>query len=134
MSFYGTTGVLATIALTTATLAILKHTLWPRHPPIIPSPLHTVLPSLSETSLSALDYRADAFPGARDVSTPYGSIRVYEWGPETGPKVLFIHGISTTCMTLGKLAHSLVNEKGCRVMLFVCPPCPFYTHPHYGIY
>ncbi|KAK1755146.1 Alpha/Beta hydrolase protein [Echria macrotheca] len=119
MSFSGTTtGVLATVALTTAALAILKHTLWPRHPQIIPSPLHTVLPSLSEASLSALDYRPDAFPGARDVSTPYGSIRVYEWGPETGPKVLFIHGISTTCMTLGKLAHALVNEKGCRVMLF----------------
>jgi signal recognition particle GTPase len=48
----------------------------------------------------------------------YGSIRVYEWGPEDGPRVLFIHGINTTCQTLGKLAHALV-KKGCRVMLFV---------------
>ena len=32
--------------------------------------------------------------------------------------MLFVHGISTSCVTLGPLAHSLV-ERGCRVMLFV---------------
>jgi pimeloyl-ACP methyl ester carboxylesterase len=47
----------------------------------------------------------------------YGSIRVYEFGPEDGPKVLMIHGINTTCQTLGKIANTLVH-KGCRVMLF----------------
>jgi pimeloyl-ACP methyl ester carboxylesterase len=29
-----------------------------------------------------------------------------------------IHGISTSCQTLGPLAHELVNRFGCRVMLF----------------
>ncbi|KAL4972320.1 Alpha/Beta hydrolase protein [Aspergillus desertorum] len=59
----------------------------------------------------------DVLPGARDVKTPYGSIRVYEWGPEHGPKVLLVHGITTPCISLGGLAHSLV-DRGCRVMLF----------------
>jgi len=43
---------------------------------------------------------------------------VYEFGPEDGPKVLFVHGISTSCVTLMHLANALV-KKGCRVMLFV---------------
>ncbi|KAL2798881.1 Alpha/Beta hydrolase protein [Aspergillus keveii] len=71
----------------------------------------------------------DALPGARDVQTPYGSMRVYEWGPEDGRKVLLVHGITTPCISLGGLAHALVDQ-GCRVMLFDlfgrgysdCPP------------
>jgi pimeloyl-ACP methyl ester carboxylesterase len=59
----------------------------------------------------------DVLPGARDVQTPYGSIRVYEWGPEDGPKVLLVHGITTPCISLGGLAHAFV-DRGCRVMLF----------------
>jgi hypothetical protein len=45
-------------------------------------------------------------------------MRVYEWGPEDGRKVVFVHGISTPCVSLGSIAHGLV-KKGCRVMLFV---------------
>ncbi|KAL2820823.1 Alpha/Beta hydrolase protein [Aspergillus cavernicola] len=59
----------------------------------------------------------DVLPGARDVQTPYGSIRVYEWGPEDGSKVLLVHGITTPCISLGGVAHALV-DRGCRVMLF----------------
>lgn len=59
----------------------------------------------------------DVLPGARDVASPYGSIRVYEWGPEDGPKVLFVHGITTPCIALGGVAHALA-DRGCRVMLF----------------
>jgi len=44
-------------------------------------------------------------------------MRVYEWGPETGRKVLLVHGITTPCVALGSVANALV-EKGCRVMLF----------------
>ncbi|RKK90471.1 hypothetical protein BFJ68_g16452 [Fusarium oxysporum] len=47
----------------------------------------------------------------------YGSIRVYEWGPETGPKVVLIHGMSTCTMTLWPIAEALVS-RGCRVLLF----------------
>jgi pimeloyl-ACP methyl ester carboxylesterase len=48
----------------------------------------------------------------------YGNIRVYEFGPEDGRKVLFLHGISTSCMTLAAIAEELVAKQGCRVMLF----------------
>ncbi|KAI9795450.1 MAG: hypothetical protein M1835_005784 [Candelina submexicana] len=44
-------------------------------------------------------------------------MRVYEWGPEDGRKVLLIHGISTPCLALGGVAHGLA-ERRCRVMLF----------------
>jgi pimeloyl-ACP methyl ester carboxylesterase len=133
--------VVATTAIaTTATLSLLKRYLWRTHPNIIPSPLHTLLPRLSQPELDKLEYKPDAFPGARDVVTPvtpppfphltylsshstdkttqYGSIRVYEWGPESGEKVLLVHGISTTVQTLTKVAHELVDVHGCRVMFF----------------
>ncbi|KAM7205807.1 Alpha/Beta hydrolase fold [Naviculisporaceae sp. PSN 640] len=106
------------VVATVAALSVLRRALWPVHPKTIPSPLHTVIPKLSKAELDRLEYKPDAFPGARDVETPYGSIRVYEWGPESGEKVLFVHGITTSCQSLGPLAHALVNEKGCRVMLF----------------
>jgi len=84
---------------------------------VIESPRTTLLPKLSETEKSKLPYPPDVLPGARDVSTPYGSIRVYEFGPENGRKVLLVHGISTPCISLGAVAHCLA-ENGCRVMLF----------------
>ncbi|KAF3045495.1 hypothetical protein E8E12_008088 [Didymella heteroderae] len=81
------------------------------------SPRESVLPGLSGDELKKLPYPPDALPGARDVDSPYGSIRVYEWGPEDGEKILLIHGISTPSIALTDLACKLV-EKGCRVMLF----------------
>lgn len=83
---------------------------------VVPSPLKS-LPQLSTEEVSKLPYPPDLYPGARDVDTPYGSIRVYEWGPESGRKVLLVHGISTPCLSLGSLAEKLV-ESGCRVMMF----------------
>ncbi|KAI6848166.1 putative alpha/beta hydrolase [Hortaea werneckii] len=83
---------------------------------VIPSPRHS-LQLLSAQDLTSLPYPPNALPGARDVDTPYGNIRVYEWGPEDGRKVLLVHGISTPCIALANLADSLV-DKGCRVMLF----------------
>ncbi|KAI1107956.1 alpha/beta-hydrolase [Jackrogersella minutella] len=84
---------------------------------IAPSPLTTVLPALQEQEAADLPYPPDALPGGRDVLTPYGSIRVYEWGPEQGERVLFVHGISTPAVSLGNLGHELAG-RGCRVMLF----------------
>ena len=84
---------------------------------VTPSPLESALPEMSELEIKKLAYPPDYFPGARDVPTPFGTIRVYEFGPETGQKVLFVHGISTPCVSLGGMAHGLV-AKGCRVMLF----------------
>lgn len=68
---------------------------------IIRSPRATLLPHLSEAEIANLPYPPDILPGARDVTSPYGTVRVYEWGPEDGRKVLLVHGISTPCVALG---------------------------------
>lgn len=81
------------------------------------SPRDSLLPRLSKAEIANLPYPPDALPGARDIPSPYGTIRAYEWGPEDGPKVLLVHGISTPCLALGSVAHGLV-AKGHRVMLF----------------
>ncbi|KAM0713028.1 hypothetical protein Q7P35_000479 [Cladosporium inversicolor] len=68
--------------------------------------------------LATCAYPPTSLPGARDVLTPYGSIRTYEWGPTSGRKILFVHGISTPCIALAGLAQELVEQHGCRVLLF----------------
>ena len=83
---------------------------------ILPSP-RKALELLSSQDPETLPYPPDALPGVRDVDTPYGNIRVYEWGPEDGRKVLFVHGISTPCIAFARMAQLMV-ERGCRVMLF----------------
>ena len=87
---------------------------------VVPSPLRTLIPSLSDAEAAVLPYPPDAYPGARDVVSPYGSLRVYEWGPEDGRKVVLVHGITTPCVALGAIAHGLVDD-GCRVILFDLP-------------
>lgn len=64
-----------------------------------------------------MPYPPELFPGGRDVETVYGTIRVFEWGPEEGEKVLLVHGIGTPCIAMGDMAWELVR-KGYRVMLF----------------
>lgn len=96
---------------------------------VIPSPRTTLLPQLSAAEQDDLPYPPDGLlPGARDVDSPYGSVRVYEWGPEDGPKVLLVHGISTPCIALAAVAEELVKS-GRRVMLFgeFCSN-PFFSH------
>ncbi|KAI5927744.1 Alpha/Beta hydrolase protein [Camillea tinctor] len=109
--------IATTVVTTVALLSLARISLWPRKSEIIRGPLTTSVPRLSEAERAAIPYQPDHFPGARDVETPYGNIRVYEFGPEDGRKILFIHGISTSCMTLTHIAKPLA-EKGCRVMLF----------------
>ncbi|KNG84537.1 alpha/beta hydrolase [Aspergillus nomiae NRRL 13137] len=64
-----------------------------------------------------LPYPADAFPGGRRVQTVYGTIQVFEWGPEHGEKVLLVHGLGTPCIALGNMAKEFVR-RGYRVMMF----------------
>ncbi|GME39649.1 putative alpha beta hydrolase family protein [Neofusicoccum parvum] len=84
---------------------------------VLLSPRTTLLPTLSPEEASQLPYPPDVLPGARDVTTPYGSLRVYEWGPEDGEKVLLVHGISTPSVALAAIAEALAR-RGKRVMLF----------------
>ncbi|QPH01714.1 hypothetical protein C2857_005917 [Epichloe festucae Fl1] len=110
--------VVTTTAMATTSLIVLARiALWPRKRAVLKSPLRTVMPRLSSEELAGLAYVPDSFPGARDVDTPYGTIRAYEFGPQRGQKVLLVHGISTSCITLSRIAHALV-DRGCRVMLF----------------
>lgn len=88
-----------------------------RQKAVISSPLTTLLPKLSVEEQKRLPYPPDILPGARDVDSPYGSIRVYEFGPENGRKVLLLHGVSTPCLSLAGVAQKLAG-RGCRVMLF----------------
>ena len=87
---------------------------------VVPSPIDTLIPKLSEAEAADLPYPPDAYPGARDVASPYGILRVYEWGPENGRKVILVHGISNPCVALGAIAHGLVDN-GCRVVLLDLP-------------
>lgn len=83
-------------------LGILVKTLYRgEDDPIIPSPRETQLPYLSPSEKAKLPYPPDVLPGARDIPSPYGSLRVYEWGPEHGRRVLMVHGISTPSIALG---------------------------------
>lgn len=84
---------------------------------IIDSPLPWIRETLTRKQQEKLPYAPDALEGPRDVATPFGNIRVYEWGPQEGKKVLLVHGISTPCIALSGLAEELV-QRGCRVMLF----------------
>lgn len=101
----------ATAASLSAVLAMRRKTAF------TPSPRKTILPTLSAQDIAALPYPPDVLPGSRDVTTPYGSIRIYESGPEDGERVLLVHGISTPAVALGDLANELV-KRGYRVMLF----------------
>ncbi|KAM0196622.1 hypothetical protein ACHAPA_001507 [Fusarium lateritium] len=110
--------VTTTIFSTIVFLAIARTLLYPVQPKTLTNPLKEgVYDKSNADKVKNLVYQPDQFPGARDVETPYGSIRVYEFGPEEGEKVLFVHGISTPCITLAPIALALV-KRGYRVMLF----------------
>jgi pimeloyl-ACP methyl ester carboxylesterase len=83
-------------------------------PRIVPSPLSTH----DASALARVPYPpSDYIPGARDVATPYGNMRIYEFGPvDASRKVLLVHGISTPCVSLAGIASGLA-DKGYRVML-----------------
>lgn len=87
---------------------------------VVPSPIKSFLPKLSPEEARSCPYPPDAFPGIRDIESPYGNLRVYEWGPEDGRKVVLVHGISNPCIALGAIAYGLA-DKGCRVMMFDLP-------------
>lgn len=109
--------VTITVLTTLALLPFIRAYLSPPHPKVLPSPLKTTLAHLPPAQLAALDYTPSAFPSPRDVPTPYGSVRAYEFGNPNGRKTLLIHGISTTCQTLGPIATALA-ARGRRVLIF----------------
>lgn len=62
--------VAVTVTVTVALMWLARATLYPCGQSVIPSPLRTQIPRLLEKEVARLDYGPDAYPGARDVSTP----------------------------------------------------------------
>ena len=83
----------------------------------VASPRDSLLPHISPEQAAALPYSPTLLPGGRDVLTPYGTMRVYEWGPEEGRRVILIHGDTTPAPILGVIADGLAR-RGCRVLIF----------------
>ena len=114
-------GVLASAtAAAIISFALLRRSVASKEPStlrrVIPSPRQTLLPKLSPAQANALAYPPNFFPGARDVETHYGTMRVYEWGSVDGMKVLLLHGDTTPAPMFAPIAESLA-KKGCRVMI-----------------
>jgi pimeloyl-ACP methyl ester carboxylesterase len=121
--FYLALGAAAAVSISAIAGILIATSLLQQNSPkkkkqnIISSPLKTHLPHLTPTEISLLPYPPDVLPGHRSVPTPYGTIHVFEFGPEDGEKVLLLHGISTPCLALGTVAEELAG-RGYRVMLF----------------
>ncbi|KAJ2905720.1 hypothetical protein MKZ38_004587 [Zalerion maritima] len=100
-----------------AALAIAIKAL-PRKPPrrTVPSPRDAV-DELTSEERADLPYPPNCLPGGRDIETPYGTVHVFEWGPETGERVMLVHGISTPCISLADLGWEFAR-KGFRVIVF----------------
>lgn len=86
----------------------------------ISSPITSLIPFISAEQAANMAYPPNALPGGRDVPTFYGNMRVYEWGPLDGEKVMFVHGDATPSLVFSKIAQILVDV-GFRVMLFGKP-------------
>lgn len=103
----------AIVLIARLTLFLNKPKSWRKS---IPSPRDTLLPFLTPSEVSALPYPPNVLPGARDVESPYGTMRCYEWGPEEGRKVILVHGDTTPAPMLGPIAVKLA-ERDCRVLV-----------------
>ena len=66
----GAATIAATVAVTATLLMAGRAWLYPARGAVIPGPLQTAIPKLSQKAVAMLDYPPDAFPGARDVPSP----------------------------------------------------------------
>jgi len=55
----------------------------------------TLLTRVSAAQRPGLPYAPDVLPSSHDIDRPYGSMRIYEFGPKAGRKVLSIQGQAT---------------------------------------
>lgn len=69
--------VAVTAVTTVAFLWLARVALYPRGQSVIPNPLRTEIPNLSEKEVSRLEYGPNAYPGARDVATPVCALADY---------------------------------------------------------
>ncbi|MBE3045283.1 hypothetical protein IMZ48_22570 [Candidatus Bathyarchaeota archaeon] len=86
--------VAVTAAATVALLWLVRATLYPRGQSILPSPLRTQIPGLLEKEAARMECGSDAYPGARDVTTPVSCMDCRE-----GLLFVFIPHLSSCMLT-----------------------------------
>ncbi|KAF8916908.1 Alpha/Beta hydrolase protein [Mucidula mucida] len=79
--------------------------------------LHPSLASLPKTCKSWDIYPEDYYPGGAYVDFPYGRVRYWLMGPETGAKIVLIHGLSVPSLIWKDIAPEL-SARGYRVLLY----------------
>ncbi|KAJ7172848.1 Alpha/Beta hydrolase protein [Mycena crocata] len=93
-------------------------------PPILSSrPPGRVTPGLASLPLDSrarIVYPEDWIEGGGYANLPTGRIRYWVVGPESGPKLTLIHGISTPALALGRLVPILAAA-GYRVLVYDLP-------------
>lgn len=107
----------AALVLGTGFLLGVRHVSRSRSQSQVPSPRESLIPHLTSAQTASLAYPPDLMPGARDITTPYGIMRAYEWGPKDGKRIIMVHGDSTPSPMFWPIADSLAKA-GCRVLLF----------------
>ncbi|KAE9408220.1 alpha/beta-hydrolase [Gymnopus androsaceus JB14] len=79
--------------------------------------LHASLASLPNGSLARKIYPEDFFEGGGYATFPYGRVRYWLMGPESGKKIVLIHGLSVPAMIWKDVAPELAS-RGYRVLLY----------------
>ncbi|KAI0374220.1 alpha/beta-hydrolase [Pilatotrama ljubarskyi] len=82
-----------------------------------PIPVDPSMEALPATSRIRQIFPEDLFPNGSYAPLPYGRVRYWILGPEDGPKVVLIHGISTPGVTWKRIAPYLA-EQGFRVLVY----------------
>ena len=79
--------------------------------------LGSIPPSTETGKIVNEVYPPDMFEGGSDVRLPNGRVKYYLLGPESGQKVILIHGFSTPCLMWRELGPALANA-GYRVLMY----------------
>ncbi|KAF8487791.1 alpha/beta-hydrolase [Gautieria morchelliformis] len=82
-----------------------------------PSPAHRSLDAIPATAEIRKIYPRDFFPNPNTVRLPLGRTTYWLFGPEHGPKVVLVHGISSPSLVWAYIAPFLA-ENGFRVLAY----------------
>ncbi|KAI0254868.1 alpha/beta-hydrolase [Lactifluus subvellereus] len=79
--------------------------------------VHPSLASLGPETKAQDIYPENYYPGGAYVSLPFGKVRYWLFGPETGKKIVLIHGLSIPSLIWKDVAPALAS-RGHRVLLY----------------
>ncbi|THH10126.1 hypothetical protein EW145_g1541 [Phellinidium pouzarii] len=85
--------------------------------PPVPVAVYPSLASLPRSSRSWKIYPEDFYEGGNYVSFPFGRVRYWVFGPETGEKIVLVHGLSVPAIIWKDVAPQLA-AKGFRVLVY----------------